>query len=144
MGWKAVKDDFKIEHAVHLAEGLLHVGGNGHSPHILSYDHLGNVVHGHGEVSMLVFGRYLADIARERPKFAEEPEWPGVTHDGRLIMRGNFSTSKQEVLEYAQASLTRYEQALVHHKAELEEKLHYTQERLAMVRSNLTKLQNQP
>lgn len=149
MGWKAVKEHFNIQHPVHLLEGRLCIASFFNSEQ-MSFDAQGQVVKPYlgtnDEMS-----KYFQDIQLNREKFvellkapdvfgpsvdvfiyvlgsgllelkAETPQYPGVTHCGRLI-HDYFETDKEKAVVRGKNSLVSSEHNTRNIVEELERKL---------------------
>lgn len=127
MGWKNVKDHYRIGHIVHVKDHGICIG----SPYIsdiIVIDPSGKIIkrleRAHGDL-----GRYQSEMDADREKLrrlieapdefarsipvytyqddriiekrCEEPGWPNVTHDGELMYENTHSTDKQEVIAWA-------------------------------------------
>lgn len=127
MGWKNVRDHYKIDHIVQVRDGRISIGSSFINDLILiSLE--GKLIHkekglhkslqplvdemeaspetleklvkspDHFSASIPVYTYKGAEIIE---KLCEEPGWPNVTHDGCLMYENTFSTDKQEVIEWA-------------------------------------------
>lgn len=128
MGWKAIKEHFKIEHIVHVSDGFIYVG-SGHIPKAVQIDQKTGKV-SEGEYSSSIVKRefgaifdaspdLIKELAQAEDKFAtsvpvytyqdgqiiehqcEVPEWPNVTHDGQIMYENSFRPTKSEIIELA-------------------------------------------
>lgn len=128
MGWKNVKEHYRIGHLVQVSDKGICIG----SPYIhdlivIGFD--GSFVKKYDGRVNDDLRRYqsemLADMAKlkelvESPdvfeksvtiwtyedgdiieKQCEIPEWPNVTHDGKMIYENTFSTDRSKVIEWA-------------------------------------------
>jgi hypothetical protein len=129
VGWKNVKEHYRIEHIVHVREGAILIG-SGYVPDLLKVDPDGTVSKPHkhlGDSEQLL--RYRNDMESDRAKLGELIEtpdsfgdaivvytwnedqiiekkceaigWPNVTFDGELMYDNRFSTSRDEVIGWA-------------------------------------------
>lgn len=128
MGWKKIKEHYRIEHFVQVTEEGICIG----SPHIhniivISMD--GKIIKpydNHGNEDLV---RYMTEIKADPEKFrklVQEPDvfdksitvytydggkiiekkcevlgWPNVTHDGDMMYKNTFSDNKQKVVKWA-------------------------------------------
>ncbi|WP_126223317.1 hypothetical protein [Burkholderia ambifaria] len=128
MGWKNVKEHYRItQHIVHVTSDGICIG-SGFIPDIIIIDLEGKLVkrydRGLGELmryeqemaadpetltrlvttpdhfgeSVAVYTYRGADILEKQ---CEKPGWPNVTHDGELMCENMFSTDKQKVIGWA-------------------------------------------
>lgn len=128
MGWKNVKDHYRIVHQVQVTEAGICIG----SPYIhdiivVSLD--GRIVKEDdrtlngdlmryqkemksdlGQLKELVISPdtfaaslpvYTYEGAKILEKQCEEPDWPNVTHDGLMMYENTFSTDRAKVVEWA-------------------------------------------
>lgn len=128
MGWKNVKEHYRIEHIVQVTEAGICIG----SPYIHNLIAIGM----DGAIKKADDGRvnedlrrymseFTADPAKLRElikapdkftasipvytydggeileKFCEKPGWPNVTHDGHIQYENIFSTDKAKVVRWA-------------------------------------------
>lgn len=131
MGWKQVKQHYRIQHLVCVTEDGICIG-SGYVPDIM-------VISPEGELVKLYDGRsnddlvryqaemtadpvklkelvlavdtfdkavrvYTYDGARIIEKLCEEPGWPNVTHDGELMYDNTFSTDRAYIVRQALAN----------------------------------------
>lgn len=128
MGWKAIRDHYKIEHIVQVTDAGICIG----SPY--NYDLIVMGLDGvlkkrdDGRVNEKL-RRYMADFDRDPEKLrelaiahdefttdvtvwtydggqiiekqCETPGWPNVTHDGQMMYDNTFSTDPQQVIKWA-------------------------------------------
>lgn len=127
MGWKNVKEHYRIGHIVHVTKEGLCIG----SPYIHNIIAVGDdgtfkKRFDRGNVDLDRYQREMeADPAKFRELMAapdtfaasipvftyeggriiekrcEEPGWPNVTHDGELMYENTFSTNKAKVVKLA-------------------------------------------
>lgn len=131
MGWKAVKEHYRIDHDVQVVAGKGICIGSAYVHDLITVSLSGEVRPGRivrrGEPGKL--GRYMdemdADPAKLR-ELIEQPDhfersiqvftydgaeiiecaceelgWPNVTHDGRMMYENMFSADRAEVVEWA-------------------------------------------
>lgn len=131
MGWKSVKEHYRIEHLVHVMNGAIMVGSH-YMPAIIG------IVSGSPKLVLNHLLRPFANEDLERiwqemeadpetlrklveqedtfersipvytfqrgeiiEKMCEYPGWPNVTHDGQLMYENRFSTDRDEVVQWA-------------------------------------------
>jgi len=129
MGWKNVKEHYRIEHIVHVREGDVCIGSP-YIPVILRIDREGTAKYyseyssPRGELARYkteieadrskvleliatpdTFARdivvYTYEMARIIEKRCEKFGWPNVTHDGELMYENTFSTNRKNIIERA-------------------------------------------
>jgi hypothetical protein len=166
MGWKNVKEHYKISHLVRVSEEGLCIG-SAYIPEIIVIAPDGRLQVRH-ETSNEDLMRYQAEMEADREtllrlmqspdtfsasipvytyrgseiieKFCEEPGWPNTTHDGCMMHDNRYSMDKSIVVGWAKASAAsaiEYTQETI---AEAELKLEHQRNRLAEHEANLTKL----
>lgn len=129
MGWKAIRDHYRIEHIVQVTSAGICIG----SPYIhdiivISIDR-GEIIRRWGTPHRGSLGRYLEEMDADPGKLAElaavedhfersitvytyegasilekqceELGWPNVTHDGLIQFENTFSADRAEVVEWA-------------------------------------------
>jgi hypothetical protein len=131
MGWKAVKDHYRIKHIIHVrAEGICI--GSGYVPDMMVISHDGRLIKRYEWASNEDLVRYQQEMdanperlrrlviqqdtfATSIPvytyeggtiieKFCETPGYPNVTHDGDLMYENTYSTDRDEVILWAKAN----------------------------------------
>lgn len=130
MGWKSVKEHYRIEHAVAVypEKGICIGSPYIHDIIVISLE-TGQITRRWGEPHRDPIARYLAEMDADPAKlaelvaqadtfersipvytyegaeivecFCEEPEWPNVTHDGRMMFENTFSTDRDQVVKWA-------------------------------------------
>lgn len=131
MGWKLLKERYRIGHIVQIREGALCIG----SPYIHDLIKIvdgkptwGNLGPSKNDDLARYFDEMSADINSlhriiDEPdwfdvftpvytwdggeiieKLCEEHGWPNVTHDGQLMYENSFSTDRAKVVEWAKES----------------------------------------
>ena len=128
MGWKNVKEHYRIGHTVQVSKGLICIG-SAYVHNLIEIRLNGTFAKKEERYANEDLARYqkemLADIAKlkelidtpdvfERSiaiwtynegdiieKQCETPEWPNVTHDGQMIYENTFSVDRSEVVEWA-------------------------------------------
>lgn len=131
MGWKNVKKHYGIEggnRIVQVVDGEIHIGV-GYIQDLMKISASGELIKKDDLLNSEDFARYARameadpqklrelvlasdtfeqsitvytyDGGRILEKQCEEPGWPNVTHDGRLMYENTYSTSKAEVVEWA-------------------------------------------
>lgn len=160
MGWKAVKEHYRIDHAVQVTEAGICIG----SPYIhniIVIDQEGAIVKDDDrtlndklmgyqaemkadpetlrrltcqkdtfEASIPVYTYRGAEIIK---KYCEQPGWPNVTHDGDMMYENTFFAERKQAVEAAKRNC---EAAIMLGRMELADK----QERLKQVRARLDQL----
>ena len=127
MGWKNLKEHYRVQHIVHVVDGDICIG----SPYIskiiiVSPDGVFKKRHTSGNNDLArIQSEMDADLSKlieiiaspdhfeqtipiftfkngeVREKHCEELGWPNVTHDGILMYDNTFFTSKGEAVKYA-------------------------------------------
>lgn len=128
MGWKAIKEHYEIKHNVHVRGGLITIG-SAYVPDIIAFDFEGKFrksddLFVRGELDRVykalaadpalllklirqedVFERsirvYSFKGAEITEHFCEELGWPNVTHDGKMMYKNQFTTDRNEAIEWA-------------------------------------------
>jgi hypothetical protein len=129
MGWKRMRDHYRIEHIVQVRYGRVLIGSD-YVPELIIIDADGTPregslgIRGHDE-----FERYWRDLTADPEqlrallaapdtfaasipvytyeggtiieKQCETPGWPNCTHDGQMMYDNTFSTDKAQVVEWA-------------------------------------------
>lgn len=168
MGWKAVKEHYRIEHFVQVTEAGICIG----SPYIHNIIVIGK----DGKLTKSYDGRMNDDLARYQKDFesdpvtlkrlieapdtfsasvtvytyeggeileksCEEPGWPHVTHDGQMMHDNTFSTDKATVVAWAKRNADLGIQMQRRSLAELEAKVEDYRGRLATEIANRERLE---
>lgn len=125
MGWKKVKEHYRIVHFVQITEAGVCIG----SPYIhniIVVGRNGQILKRHTGTSNDDLSRYQREIEADPAlfaslladadtftssvpvytyvddqiieKFCEEPGWPNVTHDGQMMYDGDFQTEKEKAV----------------------------------------------
>lgn len=128
MGWKAVRDHYRIEHFVQVRDGHICIGSP-YIPDLIRIDMAGRVKSNKLDTGNAELKRYqaefeadpelLAQLVRTDDVFdkstpvytweqgeilelaCEEPGWPNVTHCGRMMYENTFSTDRRETIRRA-------------------------------------------
>lgn len=129
MGWKNVKEHYRIEHIVQVNErgicigspyisGIIVIGmdgkikkrydGSGRNENLLRYqsefdadlDKLQTLVKSADSFSKGIIV-YTYDEESIIEKLCEIPGWPNVTHDGEIMYENTFSVDKAKVVKWA-------------------------------------------
>jgi len=131
MGWKKVKEHYRIEHTVQVCNNCIWIGA-GYIPDGIVISFAGQILKRFDSCINDDMQRYQQAIERdstlfrqllEQPdqftksitvytfkdgdiveKLCEELGWPNVTHDGLLMYNNYFSTDKQVVIAWAKAN----------------------------------------
>lgn len=173
MGWKAVRDHYKIEHSVHVVDGNLCIG-SAYISQILVIAPDGSFIKSDTSWIKDQLSRYQSEIESDPDLFAklfaaedsfersidiytynsgtfeieslqcETPEWPHTTHDGQLIYDNSFSTDRNKIVEYAKSELTAWIKLLNGREKELEETLAETRRDRTSVMAALKRLYTEP
>lgn len=167
MGWKNVKDHYRIEHLVHVTEQGICIG----SPYIhdilvISCD--GQLVKRYEDRGNAELQRYQREMDADPltlqrlvatpdafaaavpvytyegadilEKVCEQPGWPNVTHDGALMYENTFSTDKAQVIAWAKRNAASGVRMYEQHIAEEEAKLQKLRGQLAHYRAHEAQL----
>ena len=167
MGWKAVKDHYRIEHFVRVEAGNICIGSL-YIHDIIVIDPAGKIVkrEAHGNRNL---NRYLAEMDADPDKLAalikspdtfaaaipvytwengqiieclcEEPGWPNVTHDGRMMYENTFDTDRAKVVQWAVESTRSWIVAIEGRVIQAETDLIALESRLAQRRQHLASLE---
>jgi hypothetical protein len=143
MGWKNVKEHYRIEHIVQINENQLQIGSS-YIQDLIVVDMEGTVVkrYERGLASNENLERYQQEIDANPALFkelmtkpdtfeksitvytwegekiiekqCESTEWPSVTHDGELMSENTFSVDKEQVIRWAKKSA----KSKIHHYQE--------------------------
>lgn len=168
MGWKNVKEHYRIGHIVAVVDGCICIGS----------DYVSDLIHitSDGKVEWGRLGpsrdddlaRYYkemtADPAKLRELIAspdtfarsisvftweegnivehacENPGWPNPTHGGRIQYAGSFSTDKEEVVQWAKNDAGLGIRYAKERIHELNKEMEEARARLAQAEANLAKL----
>jgi len=161
MGWKNVKEHYRIGHTVQVREGLICIGSV-YIHDLIAIRFNGTIVEDNEKYSNEDLARYqkemLADMAKlkelidtpdvfERSitiwtydegdiieKQCETPEWPNVTHDGQMIYENTFSVDRAEVVEWAKENALLWRDRYI-------ECIEETNERIVELQAELNKAQ---
>jgi len=132
MGWKNVKEHYKIEHIVCVENGIINIG----SPYVkdlIVIKPTGDVSWGHWDSDDQYLKRYYSELCSDKQKlidlinspdvfersirvfyfadgeiktdFCETLGWPNVTHSGKLMYEGTFSTDYDTIVEKVKVDL---------------------------------------
>lgn len=152
MGWKSVRDHYRIDHIVHMDDGDLMVGA-GYLPRMIKVTPDGRV-HIAYDMRRGDLGRIAAEM-KEDPetllalmaatdtfetsipvytwsgadillRHCEKVEWPNVTHDGDIMYNNRYSEDRDEVVQWAresaQACVEGYARMVDEARAQLEDR----------------------
>lgn len=169
MGWKNLKEHYRISHIVQMRRGALVIG----SPYISDLI----TVHPDGTATAGKLGvssnddlsRYLAEMqadpalvarllaapdtfAKSLPVFTydggnilekqcEEYDWPNLTHDGLLMYENTFSADKAQVIAWAKQETRCGIENMEENLKEAEKRVTDVQGYLARYRAQLAKLE---
>lgn len=167
MGWKAVKEHYRIDHGVQVTEDGICIGSPYiHNIIVISRD--GNIVKDDDrtlndklmryqaemkgdpetlrrlvqqedafEVSIPVFTWRGAEIIEKQ---CEELGWPNVTHDGEMMYENRFSTDRAKVVSWAKKDARIGIEHFERRIGEAEDSLASLKSALAQERENLASL----
>lgn len=143
MGWKNVKEHYRIEHIVQISGEQLHIGSS-YIQDLIVVNMQGKIVkrYERGLASNENLERYQAEIDANPALFkelmakpdtfetsitvytwdgetiiekqCESTEWPSVTHDGELMYENTFSVDKESIVRSAKRSA----KSKIHHYQE--------------------------
>lgn len=151
MGWKNIKDHYRIGHIVQIREGRFCIG----SPYVpdlirvtfdgvVSWGNLGpsenddlaryyaEMTCGPGKLSKLIkapdtFKKSVVVFTYEGGEIVEKQcenyGWPNVTHDGLLMYDNSFSAKKENVVRWAKRNAAAGVELTVSRLAEIKEEL---------------------
>lgn len=128
MGWKTLKERFKIEHIVQVAGKKIHIG-SGYVSDLITIDVATGAVSENPTFGGFLGKNYPAlqaaskeeilDAIQAKDVFdasivvytfkdgkviealCEKPGWPGITHDGQVMYENRFSEDKAKVIAWA-------------------------------------------
>lgn len=168
MGWKLVKDHYRIGHIVHVrTEGICI--GSPYIPEILIIGNDGVLKKRDDKRDNEDLRRYLSEFDADPEllkrlvlepdpvpgktvtvwtyagaaiieKQCEEPGWPNTTIDGELMYENTFSTDKEQVVRWAKESAMYGVKAYNRTIAKIEKELAEQQSERAKCESNAAKL----
>lgn len=168
MGWKSVKEAYRIGHIVKVVGDEIHIG----SPYVgdlIRIDQSGKASLNRTFDRRGDLGRYMDDMERDPAellrlihaddtfgetlavytwregriieKRCEALGWPNVTTDGELMYENTFSASIDETIERARADGDAWVERTLEHVAEVEAKLDEAKARLARAREAVATLE---
>lgn len=169
MGWKSIKEHYRIAHIVHVREGKLHIG----SPYVTDLI----VVTPEGTATSAwqnlsgELARYVRDINADRGLFAclftqqdtfaasipvftfedglivehacEDPGWPNITHDGILMFDNTFFTDRRKAVDMARKDAAAGVLACEERVSDLEDRLARAQDDLECRKAALARLKGE-
>jgi hypothetical protein len=170
MGWKRIRDHFRIGHIVHVRDGKVLIGSS-YCTDLLTVHPDGRVEEGSlghgGNADLTRYWKELrADPALVASLFAapdeftrsltvygydggkiiekqcEQPGWPNVTHDGELMYDNSYSESRAEVVGWAQDNAAARVRWMRGRVTELETSLATARENLADAERSLAEAQS--
>jgi hypothetical protein len=128
MGWKSVRDHYRISHMIQVRDGRICIGSP-YIPDLIQIDRIGRISKRADDAWNAELVRYqaefdadpdlLARLVSEEDTFAnaipvytweqgeilelecEELGWPNVTHCGRIMYENTFSTDRAETIRRA-------------------------------------------
>lgn len=157
MGWKRVKEHYRIEYIVQVSSKGLHIGSS-YIPNLIEVGFDGQIAERCTALSNENLTRYQTEIEADPETFrrlmqeedvfsaslpvytfrdaeviearCEEPGYPNVTHDGKLMYANKYSVDKATVvgwakneaavgIKYAHKFIEKAERDLLRHQAEL-------------------------
>ena len=169
MGWKNVKEHYRIAHQVQVCAGRICIGSSYISEII--------VIGADGTLEKRYDGRVIEDLVRyqremeadpaqlrrliEAPdtfsaslrvytyeggeiieKFCECLGWPNVTHDGQMMYENTFSADREKVLAWARRNAELELEAALGNVREIEEKLEEKRAWAAQAQAAVEKLKD--
>jgi len=168
MGWKNVKEHYRIDHTVQVQEQGICIG-TGYISAIIVIGFDGVVKKRHDSKINADLVRYQKEFDADPEKlkglvvaldafkksipvytwegadiiekFCEEPDWPNVTHDGQMMYENTFSQSRSETIKRAIDEAKAGIRLFKDRVKELKQDLKKTQDRLTEEVGNLEKLQ---
>lgn len=127
MGWKNVKEHYRIDHIVQVRDGIIYIGSS-YIHDLITVTIDGQVKQQRGSSNEDI-NRYLSEMDSDREKLldlvnapdafsaslpvftydggeiiekqCEAYGWPNVTHDGMLMYENMFSADRNQVIEWA-------------------------------------------
>jgi hypothetical protein len=167
MGWKAVKDHYRIEHIVQMTEKGLCIGSAYiHDIIVVSRD---GVLIKRYDRSSGELGRYQSEMeanpqllaeliaapdhfSRSVPvytydggtiveKFCEKLDWPNVTHDGQMMYENTYSADKKQVVKWAKSNARSGVKLVKNRITELQTSLAELEQRLAEYHRDTARLE---
>lgn len=128
MGWKKIKEHYRIEHIVQVVKGAFWIG-SAYIPSLIIIDAAGELSKkddGSGNDKLRRYQEEMESDPETLKRLAIEPDtfdqsipvythknfaivekqceqlgWPNVTHDGELMYDNFFSTNRNQVIEWA-------------------------------------------
>lgn len=133
MGWKRLKEHFGIKHSIQVTNAGICIG-SGYVSALVTIDPKSGTVHENPTFRNFLLEKYPA-LQEAKPeeiakliaapdtftsaiavytyeggeiieKSCEEPGWPNVTHDGRMMKEDTFSTDKAKAVAWAKRNAT--------------------------------------
>lgn len=133
MGWKAIRDHYRISHHVQVNSQGICIG-SGYIPDIIVISMDGRILKRYDERSSADLLRYQAEIDADPgklkelilvqdtfnesitvftykdgeiiEKLCEKLGWPNVTHDGCMMYENSYSSDKSQVVRWAKKNAT--------------------------------------
>jgi hypothetical protein len=168
MGWKSFKEKFGILHVVQVVEESIHIG-SALVPDLATVDMKTGVLEENRDLRGFLLKHYPA-LAAAAPEYilavldapdtfaasvkvhtyeggdivekeCEEPGWPNLTHDGRLMHDNMFSADRAEVVGWAKRDAASGIESYGKYVAEAEQQLAGFRSLLSACQSNLAKLE---
>jgi uncharacterized Zn finger protein (UPF0148 family) len=170
MGWKNVKEHYRIGHIVHVTEKGICIG-SGYISEIIVIDKAGTIIKRYDSTVNEGLLRYqqemdadpetLKRLIKETDTFSksiavytyeggeiiekqcEEPGWPNVTHDGCLMYENLFSTDKMTVVQWAIENAKAAVKLKIDSILRLEKQISEEQKLLSEFKADLEKLESE-
>ena len=168
MGWKNVKEHYRIDHIVQVTDEGICIG-SGYLPNLIVINPNGKIVKadvsGNEKLS-----RYFHDMDEDLERLkaliqtpdsfsesipvytydggeiiekrCEAPGYPNVTHDGLLMYENTFSTDRARVVTWAKECAAIGIRVAKREIADQQKRLDYLQRELAVAQRDLSKLEN--
>lgn len=169
MGWKSVKDHYRISHIVKVINDMIHIG-SAYVGDIIVLSPEGKIVRSNNSYANKDIVRYqqefeadpqkLAELIAAPDKFeksipvytweedkiieryCEEPGWPNITHDGDLMYENSYSTDQNQVVEWAKSNAEAWAKSLQREIVATEESLAKKKRELAHILEIQTSLES--
>lgn len=168
MGWKNVKEHYRIGHIVHVREGKICIGSAyisdliaiGFDGIVKKYENFRNDDLERYALEMSADHKTLMELIRSPDKFdksisvytydggeiiekqCEALGWPNVTHDGCLMYEDQFSADKKVVVEHARRNARAGIELITESIEEIERQLTDKRKKLHKIISELKKLES--
>lgn len=168
MGWKAVKDYYRIGHIVQVRNGRICIGSP-YIPEIIVIDADGNITK--RDSSNADLKRYMKEFSENLKKLSDlvqQPDefersipvftydggkiiekqcenlgWPNVTHDGEIMYDNTHSADRGKVVEWAKKNAEAWIKNVLERIAQQEKEIEESHKLLDEWVSNLEALKNE-